>query len=255
MIHRTLPLVLCVLVAGCTAKHGVTHSDAAHTASQETPLYLVPESNGVGLCQSPINIMSWDAPQSATHGLRFDYKASKQAILNTGHTVKLTYDAGSTVVADGQVYDLVQFHFHTPSEHLIDGVTYPLEMHLVHTLRGEPETYLVVGVLFAEAAEPNAFLAEFLDAVPAEAGAELVRSETVDVRDLQKPGWRAFFSYGGSLTTPPYTESVRWEVLKAVQGASAQQLEKLQALEGNNARHVQSLEGRAVETWTARTPS
>lgn len=240
-----MPFILCLTLAGCDAG-----PLAEHAAGATGPLYLLPESSHVGLCQSPINIKSWKATEASTHALAFDYKPSKQTILNTGHTIKLSYDEGSTATADGKVYDLRQFHFHTPSEHLVDGITYPLEMHLVHTQRDDPEAYLVVGVLLAEGRESNPFLASFLSAVPEETG-DVTRPETLDVSDLQDEGWSAFFSYRGSLTTPPYTESVRWEVLQQIQHASAEQIENLQALEGNNARHVQPLEGRKVEVWLA----
>jgi carbonic anhydrase len=238
-------LVLCAFVLSLASVGCQSQEPATKPAQAEPELYLVPELGGVGLCQSPINVHSWEA-QEGHHEIRAMYRASKQHIVHKGHTIELEYDEGSEVVVDGKTYEFRQFHFHTPSEHLVDGVTYPLEMHLVHTLKGDPEVYLVIAVLFREGPQPNSFLGAFLDAVPDEPGAEVVREATIDVRQLQD-GKRHYYTYQGSLTTPPYTESVTWGVVSRIRTASPAQITRLQRLEGNNARHVQPLHGRTLE--------
>ncbi|MFT7465287.1 MAG: carbonic anhydrase [Pseudohongiellaceae bacterium] len=100
----------------------------------------------MGLCQSPVNISSTLLPEGH-HEVHLDDLPSTQRIINRGHTVELDYDSGSTLTFDGELYELRQFHFHTPSEHLIDGVTYPMELHLVHTLQGDAQQYLVEAIL------------------------------------------------------------------------------------------------------------
>jgi carbonic anhydrase len=237
-VRRPHSLLTClVLLAGCCG--------GAQPAEQdEGAVHVLPELNGVGLCQSPINISSL-ATAEGHHEVSLDYRPSHEHVINKGHTVELEYDEGSTLTLDGKVYEFRQFHFHTPSEHQIDGVTYPLEMHLVHTLRGEPEVYMVIGILFKEGPE-NAFLAKFLDDVPAEPQGEVIRETTIDVRELATGDGR-YYAYHGSLTTPPYTETVSWAVVARIHLASRAQIARFRALEGNNARHVQPLHGRTVE--------
>lgn len=233
---------LVSVLFGCSANDIHAGGSAPERADLEP--HVIAELGGVGLCQSPINISSV-AALAGHHEISFDYMPSEQRIVNKGHTVELEWDTGSTVSFDGKLYDFRQFHFHTPAEHQIDRKTHPLEMHLVHTLRGDEQTYLVGSILFEEG-EENEFLAGFLSAVPDEPQGEVIRHEPIDVRDLIV-GRLDYYSYRGSLTTPPYTESVRWVVDKHVRQASKAQLNRLRALEGNNARHVQPLHGRSVE--------
>lgn len=206
-------------------------------------VYLDGESRG--LSQSPINIVS-SRTVAGHHNVHLHYKTSREHVANLGHTVKVSVDPGSSLEFDGREYDLAQFHFHTPSEHLIDGMTYPMEMHIVHTLRGEPETYLVVGVLFKEGRK-NPLLKTLLAAVPGNVGA------TVDIEDVRLDAGILFsesehyYHYEGSLTTPPYTESVTWLVLRNVHTASPEQIETINRFEGDNARHIQQLQTRTVD--------
>ncbi|MEL6109217.1 MAG: carbonic anhydrase family protein [Planctomycetota bacterium] len=206
-----------------------------------------------GMCQSPINILTQAVAKDTPHSIVLDYKRSTERVRNLGHTIEVEYDAGNTIAFDGKVFDFRQFHFHTPSEHLVDGVTYPMEMHMVHTLKernAENETvYLVIGALFKQGRE-NAFLNEFIRAIPKKVGEEtVVRGGTVNVNDLFRLAPKLeFYHYNGSLTTPPYTETVTWLIIKSVFEASPQQIETFKRLEGNNARHVQALFGRKVDS-------
>ena len=201
------------------------------------------DGRAVGLSQSPINISSKDLG-SRGHQIAFEFHPSQEHIVHKATTIELEYDEGSSVAFDGSTYELRQFHFHTPSEHLVDGVTYPLECHLVH-LGTEPDTYLVIGVLFKEGRKSE-FLEAFLGDVPSRAGQHFDGSQVIDVRELLAGDFDAY-TYQGSLTTPPYTESVRWLVLKTVREATREQIQRLHLLEGDNARHIQPLAGRSVE--------
>lgn len=215
-----------------------------HVGDSDPSRYLSEESTGVR--QSPINILTYLA-EEGKHAVRLHYQTSKEHVTNLGHTVEVEMDPGSTLEFDGKLYELAQFHFHTPSEHLLDGVTYPMELHLVHTLRGDPTHYLVVGVLFREG-PANALLATLLKATPGEAGVR------VDVEDVKLDAASLFansehyFHYEGSLTTPPYSESVTWLLLKRIHTASPQQIGSLNTIEGNNARHIQQLKSRVVDS-------
>jgi carbonic anhydrase len=247
-----LALVLCTSVVACAGTQPAvspsSEGSPPHADVPEHPeaalSYLAP-ATGPGQAQSPINIVSSRA--SATeHAIGFHYHASKEHLENTGHTLKVNYDSGSSLDFDGKTYDLLQFHFHTPAEHLLDGVTYPMEVHLVHAEREHPDQLLVVGILFKEgAAEP--LLAHLLEDAPHAAGEKVdPTGAELDIGALlTAPG--GYFHYDGSLTTPPYSETVTWLVLDHAHDASAEQIEGLYAIEGNNSRHIQDQHARLVD--------
>ena len=147
--------------------------------------------------------------------LVFAYKPSSLSMTNNGHTEQMTYEAGSTLgrVGGKDTWTLAQFHFHAPSEHTVDGTSYPLEMHLVHLdAAGKPAA--VVGV-FIRAGKENAALARAFQSLPAKEGDKVAPpGETIDAGALL-PADKTFFTYAGSLTTPPCTEGITWYVLKA----------------------------------------
>jgi carbonic anhydrase len=206
-----------------------------------------------GMAQSPINIISADAKNGDQKNVSFAFQTDIVTAENLGHTIQLDFKDGSTTLVDGKAYSSKQFHFHTPSEHLVDGITYPMEMHIVNIARDSNEktkpNFLVVAILFKMGKE-NKLIKTFLHDVPVEEGKEPVPSGTVHLDDLtaQLAGNHnnTFFSYEGSLTTPPYTERVHWILLKRVMEASPEQITEIEKIEGNNARHVQALYDRKV---------
>jgi carbonic anhydrase len=199
-----------------------------------------------GKSQSPINIVTSRAA-AGKHEVEFRYQSSKEHVDNLGHTVKVTYDSGSSLEYDGRRFDLVQFHFHTPSEHLLDGVTFPMEMHLVHAEHDHPEHLLVVGVLFKEGGSSQ-LLDQLIANVPEHAGEHADKEAKLDASTVLKRG-EGYFHYEGSLTTPPYSETVTWLVLDQAHDASAEQIEALNRIEGNNARHIQDQNARLIDHW------
>jgi carbonic anhydrase len=207
--------------------------------------YIFPETTE-GQSQSPINIVT-TRTVPGKHKVKFHYQSSKEHVDNLGHTVKVTYDAGSSLEYDGNSYDLVQFHFHTPSEHLLDGVTYPMEMHLVHAQHDHPEHLLVVGVLFKEG-NPSKLLGKLIADVPEHAGEHTDKDAKLDASTVLEKG-DGYFHYEGSLTTPPYSETVTWLVLDRPHNASAEQIEAMNRIEGNNARHIQDQHARVIDHW------
>ena len=201
--------------------------------------------------QSPVNIVSSDSKHTAVHKIVFNYHPSTKTVVNLGHTVQVKYDDGNTLRYEGRVYDFKQFHFHTPSEHLIDGITYPMELHMVHILKQEGSqtpVYLVVGLLFKEG-KANPFLDKFLNSIPDSTGAtNHLSNEFLNINELlSQAGPLHYYHYEGSLTTPPYTEAVTWQVVKHIFEASPEQIEKLNRIEGNNARHFQHLHDRKID--------
>ena len=203
------------------------------------------------LAQSPINIISKNVVRGENKNISFDFHSNISAAENLGHTVQIDFKDGSTCIANGKNYASRQFHFHTPSEHLIDGITYPMEMHIVNVISDSNKTasYLVVSVLFKMGAE-NPFIKEFLDKVPNKEDKNELKAGEVKLEDLlaeiPKNELSSYYTYKGSLTTPPYTETVEWIILKHVVEASEEQIITIEKLEGNNARHVQALHERKV---------
>lgn len=199
-----------------------------------------------GKKQSPINISTMSALKDNIN-IQLKYKSSFLSVTNLGHTIQFNYQPGSTITVNNTVYNLRQFHFHTPSEHLIDGITYPLEMHIVNTVKDKHtgmEEYTVIGILFKEG-EKNANLQKILDNVPENNETKSDKSLNLNINDfLNNDG--NYYNYKGSLTTPPYTESVNWFVLSTILEASRKQIKELNKLEHNNARHIQSLFGRKI---------
>ncbi len=202
--------------------------------------------------QSPINILTDSTIVDPHQALNLTFKVGINAIENLGHTIQIDFKEGSTTLAGGKVYFSKQFHFHTPSEHLIDGMTFPLEMHIVNILDDSAyikhPRYLVVAFLFKMGRE-NKFIKEFLNEIPADEGKDSLAPGSVNFDDLFSTipkNEQGYYSYKGSLTTPPYNESVDWIVKKYILEASPEQIYKIEKMEGDNARHVQALNKRQV---------
>ena len=249
-IVKIIPVSLALLASlACSAQQPASSANAVAAAApgaEHGGLEYIRAETSEGKSQSPINIITSRAV-AGKHEVKFHYQASNEHVDNLGHTVKVSYDSGSSLEYDGTRYDLVQFHFHTPSEHLLDGVTYPMEMHLVHAEHDHPEHLLVVGVLFKEGSS-NPLLATLIADVPAHAGEHTDKNVKLDASSIFRPG-EGYYHYDGSLTTPPYSETVTWLVVDEVHEAAAEQVEALNRIEGNNARHIQDQRARLVDHW------
>jgi carbonic anhydrase len=116
---------------------------------------------------------------------------------------------------------------------------------LVHVGREDASRFLVVGVLFREG-QPNATLGDLITAVPGHAGERVDRDTRINATTFFQPG-DGYFHYDGSLTTPPYSETVTWLVLDAIHEAGPEQIESINHIEGNNARHIQDTGARTVD--------
>jgi carbonic anhydrase len=195
-----------------------------------------------GTRQSPIDIET--ATIAKLPAIEFAYKPFPLTVTDTHHSFQVNVPQGSggiTVGADH--YDLVQFHFHRPSEELVHGQHYAMVAHLVH--KNDKGELAVVAVLI-HGAETNAFLKPIFDNFPAE-GSE---SKTVGIDiDLMQflPAKRGYYTFEGSLTTPPCTEHVRWFVLKQAVDASKEQIGQFAARYPHNARPAQPLNARNIE--------
>ncbi|MFN8374656.1 MAG: carbonic anhydrase [Anaerolineae bacterium] len=192
-----------------------------------------------GRAQSPIDISEPQAVNLAD--IAFNYQSSALSIFNNGHTIQVNYDEGSSITYNETVYNLVQFHFHHPSEHTLNGESFAMELHFVH--RSAEGSLAVVGVLLRQTESANEAYASIFDNLPAEAGTPQPTELTIDANSLL-PSERLYFTYNGSLTTPPCTQGVRWLVLQTPVDISAEQAEAFAHLFELNARPVQPLNTR-----------
>eukprot|EP00195_Chlamydomonas_chlamydogama_P007086 CAMPEP_0202895064 /NCGR_PEP_ID=MMETSP1392-20130828/4344_1 /ASSEMBLY_ACC=CAM_ASM_000868 /TAXON_ID=225041 /ORGANISM="Chlamydomonas chlamydogama, Strain SAG 11-48b" /LENGTH=353 /DNA_ID=CAMNT_0049579953 /DNA_START=38 /DNA_END=1099 /DNA_ORIENTATION=- len=216
----------------------------------------------VGKKQSPINIPVGDGPHSTSKrvgDLAFRYKNSVvQRIFasNPGHgSMQINFSSGKVCRINGQQYDLLQFHFHTPSEHALDGKRYAMEAHLVHRNK-QTGSLAVVGIMLDHGGPINPCLEVGLKNSP-KPGQEIPLSIPVDPMMLLPPpntnGRRSFIHYPGSLTTPPCSEGVDWFVMtQPIKVDSTQILDFMRfagenRTYGQNSRPVLPLQGRVID--------
>lgn len=196
---------------------------------------------GSGKEQSPVNITA-TVPQSMDK-LRFSYGLSRLQMVNNGHTIQVNVDAGSQVEIMGEPYALKQFHFHTPSEEQINGKPFAMNVHLVH--QAEDGRLAVVAVLF-KAGRENPLLKTLWERMPVEAQESRSFEERMISPASLLPEKPAFYTFTGSLTTPPCSEGVRWVVMKTPVELSAAQLARFRQAFPMNARPVQPINNRMI---------
>jgi carbonic anhydrase len=172
--------------------------------------------------------------------MELDWKPAAAEAVDNGHTIQVNVPPGNSLVLGGTRYELKQFHFHSPSEHNVNGEHTAMEMHFVHqTTDGKTA---VVGVLL-KTGKANPALEPVLGALPPKDG---TRQEiSVDLPALL-PKDRAHFSYLGSLTTPPCTEGVQWLVIVAQSEVSKAQVDAFHSRYPANARPTQAWHGRKI---------
>ncbi len=186
-----------------------------------------------GKRQSPIDIR--DGIRVDLEAIQFAYRPSQFRVLDNGHTVQVTV-GGSNISLLGKTYELIQFHFHHPSEERVNGKAFDMVVHLVH--KSEDNKLAVVAVLLKEG-KNHPLVQTIWNNLPLEKNDEVTPpSVIVDVAQLL-PEDRSYYTYMGSLTTPPCSEGVLWLVLKEPQQISSEQLAIFERLYKNNARPVQ----------------
>jgi len=248
---KLLFMLLMLSLSGCANQCLKDHPEPAVKNHQSNAVEYSLPNRDPGDYQSPINIFTFNTKKQPTeHQFIIHYQDKISTVENLGHTIQLDFKAGSTITSDGHTYVLKQMHFHTPAEHLIDGVTFPMELHIVSVDEENPATphYLVIGILF-KMGKANPFIDEFLTIIPHNAESETpVKSNSIQLKNLLSTGdLTHHYHYKGSLTTPPYTETVNWFVLKKNFEASPEQIKAMNAIEGNNARHIEPKNNRVVE--------
>ncbi len=194
--------------------------------------------------QSPIDIRGAHR-NKALQPIEFHYLSGGVTVENTGHTVEVHVHPGSYIVAEGVRYDLEQYDFHHPSEESVNGRLSDMDVHLFH--RSAEGKIAVIAVRLTENMDaPNATLATLWQHLPETPGA------TETITDMVNPGGllpadRGYWTYMGSLSTPPCTEGVRWYVLENQLTISRDQLRTFGALYKINSRPLQDPHGRHIE--------
>jgi carbonic anhydrase len=207
--------------------------------------------------QSPIDIVTKSVvPNPNLESLTRTYAATNATLVNDGHDIAVRFEAGKvgTISIAGKAYSFDTMHWHTPSDHTINGQRFPLELHLVH--KSADGAVAVIGILY-QIGDPDSFYYQLKRPLEEMAGDRCRFGEEeshVDVglmhlRSLQKRTG-SYFRYTGSLTVPPCTENVTWNVLGKVRQISKEQLQLLKApLPACDGRPAQPLNGRTVQFY------
>jgi carbonic anhydrase len=196
-----------------------------------------------GKHQSPIDIQTKDAKPADLPALQFSYKDVPLSVVDNGHTVMVNYAPGSTLTVGDHIYTLKQFHFHHPSEEHINGKSHALVAHLVHS--DADGRLAVVAILFDQGAD-NAEIDSIWLNIPKEKEktADLA-SVTINAKDLL-PADHGYFTFSGSLTTPPCSEGVTWYVLRNPSHMSEAEIKAFAKLYPHDNRPIQPLNDREV---------
>jgi len=207
---------------------------------------LAPENKtcGVGTRQSPIDIR--DAIAVNLEPITFDYRASGFSVLDDGHTVQVNVAPGNGITVMGRRYELVEFHFHRPSEERLNGKQFDMSAHLVH--KDGQGRQAIVAVLLERGADNKAqpLLQTVWANLPLEKGEALQAQAQIDLNQLL-PAERGYATYMGSMTTPPCSEGVLWMVLRQPVPLTAQQIGVFSRLYPMNARPLQAGSGRLIK--------
>ena len=214
---------------------------------------------GEGLNQSPIDIrpaieprnhfnrfsLPYKANNRSLQRIEFHYSAGPGILLNNGHTIQFNVDNSDFadyMVYAGERYELIQFHFHAPSEHVENGRYYDMEIHLVH--KNRHNELAVVGLLVRRGGH-NQLIDALWHSMPTQKGQKNTIKFPINVIDLI-PFNRAYYHYNGSLTTPPCSEKVKWFVMRDQIYASYNQINYYKSIIKNNSRPPQKLNGRRI---------
>lgn len=234
-------------LSGVHAGHGISGHDV-HWAyggdtGPESWAQLKPEFQqcAVGKRQSPIDIR--DSIPVQLDPIQFDYHPSAFRVIDNGHTVQVNVEPGNSITVQGRRYDLLQFHFHRPSEERINGRQFEMVAHLVHK---DVEGKLAVVAVLMDQGKAHPLVQQVWNNLPLEKNIEQPALVQMDLKALL-PEQQQYFTYMGSLTTPPCSEGVLWMVMKQPAAMSREQIAIFSKLYPMNARPIQSASGRLIK--------
>jgi carbonic anhydrase len=196
----------------------------------------------LGKVQSPIDIAG--AKAADLPAIKFDYKPSPLKVIDNGHTIQVTYAPGSSIEVGGARYELLQFHFHKPSEEKVNGKQHAMVAHLVH--KNAEGKLAVVAVLLDQGGGSDVIDAIWKNLPKEKEKETAVAGVTIDVNNLL-PKDRGYYAFEGSLTTPPCSEGVKWMVLKSPVKIADAQVAAFGKIYPMNARPTQPLNGRSLQ--------
>jgi carbonic anhydrase len=194
-----------------------------------------------GRRQSPIDIR--ESIKVDLEPIRFDYKPSRFRIVDTGRTIEVEVGEGSTMNVMGRNHELLRFHFHRPSEERINGKAFDMVVHLEH--RDDEGRLATVAVLLEKGAE-NPLIQTLWNHMPLEVNQEVLPEVAIDLNRLL-PESRAYYTYMGSMTTPPCAEDMLWIVFRQPMSVSEEQVRIFTRLYRNNTRSIQPSNNRLVK--------
>jgi carbonic anhydrase len=230
-------LTACVHPGGEDHPHWAYEGEAGpgawgHLSAQYQPC-------AAGRHQSPVNVDTEHAAIARLPTLSVHYAKPSSAEVNNGHTVQVLVQPGDFIRFGHTRFELEQFHLHHPSEHILNGLHFPLEIHFVH--RSKSAGLLVMAVFVQEGAEHSGLHALF-DHLP---GDHETVKVTADLRTLL-PNDDQFVEYRGSLTTPPCSEGVTWLIRTTPIFASMDQIDRFASLFPHNNRPLMPLNERPL---------
>ena len=231
------PLCAALKVEAQESRHWTYEGDAGSEKWGE--LDSAYQACGTGTEQSPIDIKSYQ--MAAIEDLKFDWQPAAYPVANNGHTIQINVPSGSTLSLGTEQFAFRQFHFHSPSEHSLNGERSAMEVHFVHALGSKK--FVVMAVLL-NPGQRNETFATLMGSAPGKLGTQPI-SQPVDIKTLL-PASRAVFRYRGSLTTPPCTENVDWIVFENMVEVAQTDINIFKLIFPMNARPAQKVNRRFV---------
>jgi len=239
---RTLALLVVLTLVGCSKMsiRSATPHETAHPewtyAGEHGPQHWAEDFPECGMTgQSPVDIR--DAEPADLPPLEFTYAGVDGRIRDTGHAVQVDSEGGTLLIGEA-VHVLLQLHFHVPSEHTIEGEHFDAVIHLVHL---DPDSQIAVVGVPISVGDENSYVEDVLD----EMDKPVASREEVELEDIL-PEDLTYYSYLGSLTTPPCSRGVQWYMLANPIEASRTQIDRLATHYRGNVRPVQALDGRTI---------
>lgn len=194
---------------------------------------------GTGKSQSPVDIRG--PFEASNNPIKVNYRPIPLKLLNNGHTIQVNAAPGNTLTVGSETYELLQFHFHRPSEELVEGKPSAMVVHFVH--KSAAGKLAVIGLLLDQGAENKHLRAIWANAPKQEAPEQEAPGIAINLAEML-PSKLSYHSYEGSLTTPPCTEGVNFYILRTHGSVSREQLEAFPFKA--NARPTQPLNGRKI---------
>jgi carbonic anhydrase len=230
-------IICLVLLSSCSSSHWdyAGEADSYHWGELRSDF----KKCEVGETQSPINLTTKKA-LPMVHPISFNYHDMRGKIVNNGHTIEVDFEKDIYVELEKTKYFLEQFHFHAKSEHSLEGLFYPAELHLVH--RSAQGELLVLGY-FIEVDDENYDHYGFFKKIPARGKSEM--SEIIQLEKLSQLNGKHFY-YKGSLTVPPCTENVNWVIFDKHLKLSSEQIDLFAHYYSNNYRPIQKNKGHKL---------